>query len=598
MNKTFKSILFVLNIVLITVIGLTGTSYICDAITFSIAPVAICCLILVFAKDFRPFGDRKNIKWDICFTGLFMVMLSLEEVLKTMRMMHAEPITIVFKVLYFPVVLACLIIDIDYILSLALADKPAKLDTSETGTDRFLGLYYPVWMFIAVIFFFVIAYYPGLMNSDFEKQWIWGEPTKYSDWHTVGYIFLVKICTFLTRKVFVLTIVQVLMYVIAANYAVGVLVKRFPQYPRIGWTYMYLYMIFGSYSCMYISEMRKDNVSTPMLLAFAISLLDYILARKHTKRQYINMGIFAFLASCFRHSLWQIVLVTLIVLMIREIGYKSADKDVKKKNLSGLFAVFVSTLVAFLIMTEGIAFGLLNAERNPAYINYTIPMNLAASMAYRSRETGLVIDDDIVAKMEQIIPMEEWAEYYCPFDADTTDRPWHAIGDNVYKLNDPAIAKDIIAVDWYYLTHYPKQCILSFFDVNSMVWEIAEANGLVMYAPGFAVDHTEIHHMRKGDYFFAAENVKEFMGSTAIGRCVVYRGGLYVFLMLMISFVLLRKRHAGLLIAMLPVVLYACALMISIPQEGPHYIMPFPLFTALFGVTAYFMQNGSKDKKT
>ena len=87
------------------------------------------------------------------------------------------------------------------------------------------------------------------------------------------------------------------------------------------------------------------------------------------------------------------------------------------------------------------------------------------------------------------------------------------------------------------------------------------------------------------------------MGSTAIGRCVVYRGGLYVFLMLMISFVLLRKRHAGLLIAMLPVELYACALMKSIPQEGPHYIMPFPLFTALFGVTAYYTKNEETDTK-
>jgi hypothetical protein len=34
---------------------------------------------------------------------------------------------------------------------------------------------------------------------------------------------------------------------------------------------------------------------------------------------------------------------------------------------------------------------------------------------------------------------------------------------------------------------------------------------------------------------------------------------------------------------MLPVLLYAAALMISIPQEGTHYIMVFAMFAALFG---------------
>ncbi len=579
-------------------IGLTGTSYICDAVTFSMAPVSLCCLVLVFAKDFKPFGDKKLIKWDIVFAGLFLLMLSLEEVLKTMRMMNSDPYNNIFRVLYFPVMIACLLIDIDFVLSCAMisripqdaADAKEPVDERECR-DRFLGIYYPVWMFVGVIFVFVIAYYPGLMNSDFEKQWIWGEATKYSDWHTVGYIFLVKICTFLTRKVYVLTIVQVLMYIFTANYAVGVLKKHFRKYPKIGWIYMICYICFGFYSCMYISEMRKDNVSTPMLLAFAVSLLDYILSSEHKRRQYINMAAFAFLASCFRHALWQIVLATLAVVIISEIMRRDVSKEDKMKNAARLGAVLLSTVITFLVMTEGIAFGILKAERNPAYIKYTIPMNLAASMAYRSRETGIVIDEDIVAKMEQIIPLEKWAEYYCAFDADTTDRPWHEIGDNVYKLNDPNIAKDIIAVDWYYLTHYPKQCILSFFDVNSMVWEIAEAKGLVMYAPGFAVDHTEIHHMRKGDYFFAAENVKEFMGATAVGRCMVYRGGIYLFLMAMIAFILIRKNHWRTVIAMLPVLLYACALMISIPQEGTHYIMPFPLFASLFGVTAYFSEN-------
>ena len=340
---------------------------------------------------------------------------------------------------------------------------------------------------------------------------------------------------------------------------------------------------------MYMSEVRKDNCSTPMMLAFAVALLDHSMRSEHTKKEYINLGVFAFLASLFRHSLWEIVLITLMLTIVCEALDRSTDKDTKKKTVRNLCVVVATTIGAFLIVTEGIGFGILKAERNPAYVKYTIPMNLAASLAYRSRETGLYIEDDIVNKMEQIIPMEKWAEYYCPYDADTTDRPWHEIGDNVYKLNDPQVARDIIDVDMYYLTHYPKQFVLSFFDVNSIVWEMAVASDLVMYSPGLATEHYEIHHMRKGEFFSFAESCKKFMSSFAVARAVVYRGGIYLFLLAMITVILIKKQRFKVLASMMPILLYALALMISIPQEGSHYIMAFPLFAALFGVTSFMV---------
>ncbi len=594
-----KSSLAVINIVFISMTGLVEDAHKSDSIIFAIVPLLICSAVLIFAKGYIPFANRKNIMWDVLFAGLFIVMLSAEDVLKTMRHMDHGMFYLIFMFLFFPLLFISVMIDVDHAFYVTSDAGTAPVDAAvaenkgaveRVSSGKFLGIYYPVWLFIAVTFVFVIAYYPGLMNSDFEKQWIWGEgPTAWSDWHTIGYIFFIKLCTSIIHKPFMVTIVQVLMYYLTANYAVGVLERRFPEYRRAGWIYICMYMCFAFYSCMYLSEIRKDNVSSPMLLAFAISLLDYVMSRHHMRREYINMGVTAFLASSFRHSLLEIVLATLVCIMCSEIFDKGAEGKVKKENIIRLGMVFVTTLVCFLVMTEGIGFRLLKAERNPAYVKYTIPMNLAASMAYRNRETGLYIDDDIAAKMEQVLPMEKWAEYYCPFDADTTDRPWHEIGDNVYKLNDPAVAADIIRVDWYYLTHYPKQCILSFFDVNAIVWEIAEAADLIMYSPGLATEHYEIHHMRKGEFFYFAESVKKFMGSFAIGRSAVYRGGLYLFLLLLTGVILLRKHQVRVFLAMLPILLYAAALMISIPQEGSHYIMVFPMFAALFGTVAYLI---------
>ncbi len=584
------------NIILITMIGLIREPFVSDAVTFSIVPVALCSAILLFDTSYVLFSDRKNIKYDVVFSALFLLMLSCEDVLKTMRRMDAEPFNTVFKLVYFPVLIICLIIDIDYALYRACKEHPVK-EGSVAANGKFLGIYYPVWVYIAVTFVFLTAYYPGVMHTDFEKEWMWGYDTNWNDWHTVGYLFFVKLCTMFTGKPFMITIAIALMYYLTANYTVGVMKKHFPSYPHMGWVYICLYICLGFYSCMYIGEVQKNNLSTPMMLAFSTSILDYILSREHKKREYVNMAVFAFMASIFRHSLWEIVLVTLICVIAYAAFDTGAAKSEKKRNIIGLSAVFVSAVLSFLILTEGIAFGILKAERNPAYVKYTIPMNLAASLAYRSRETGIVIDDDIVRMMEQIIPLEKWAQYYCPYDADTTCRQWHEIGDNVLKLNDPQIASDLIKVDWYYLTHYPKQFVLSFFDVNSIVWEIGKASDLIMYSPSLVTEHYEIHHMRKGEFFHFTENTKVFTGSSGIGRTIIYRGGIYLFLMFLIILILWRKHCSCISIAMLPILLYALALMISIPQEGSHYIMAFPLYVALFGTTAYYSGDHFWDKE-
>lgn len=70
---------------------------------------------------------------------------------------------------------------------------------------------------------------------------------------------------------------------------------------------------------------------------------------------------------------------------------------------------------------------------------------------------------------------------------------------------------------------------------------------------------------------------------------VVYRGGIYLFLLAMITVILIKKQRFKVLASMMPILLYALALMISIPQEGSHYIMAFPLFAALFGVTSFMV---------
>ena len=92
--------------------------------------------------------------------------------------------------------------------------------------------------------------------------------------------------------------------------------------------------------------------------------------------------------------------------------------------------------------------------------------------------------------------------------------------------------------------------------------------------------------MRKGAFFDFAEEVKMDLGGIVIGQVLFYRGGIYLFMFALITVLMFIKRRVLEWVGMVPILLYAASLMISIPQDGAHYTMNFSLFAVLFGVVA------------
>lgn len=591
-NFGFKKVnlgIILLDIIVVTMIGLVRTAYILDAFSVSIIPIVSSSIILIFAKDYHPFAEKRNLFWTIFLSGLFIIMLSAEEVLKMFLSMDGEIFNMIFILLYPLTLLISLLIDIDYALCMSTKYETVTDDHTKVKHFKLMGIYDSVWLIIPLMYVFAIAYFPGALDSDFDIDWIGGGTPVWSDWHTVGFAFFVRICTIVIHKPFMVTLIQTLMYILTINYAVKILYKHFPGNRRIGYIYVIMFIIFSSYCCMHVADMVKDNCSTPMMLAFAVSMLDYVLSIEHEKKQYINIICFGFLAAIFRHSMIVAVVIPLVCIGISELRNRDVVKETARRLCMRLVAIVFLIIALYLILTEVFAFGILKAERNPAYVKYSIPMNLVGSMAYRSSVTGLNIDDDIVEKMEKIIPLEKWREYYSPFDSDPLCREWYEIGENVCKLNDPEIARDILKVDWYYFTHYPKECLLSYFDVTSPVWEIAKSPVLAMYSPAPVEDFAEVHHLRKGSMYVFCESMKNFLASFAIGRAIVYRGGIYIYMLVVISVILVRKKRIRVWFAMLPIVIYALLLMLSIPQPTSRYTMCFSTFAVLFGILAFLL---------
>lgn len=604
-SKLLYRIVFVLDLVAITMIGLVRTVYMLDAFAFSMIPMILCMLVILFSKSTRLFSNKGYIIVDVVLTGLFLLMLSVRDVVKVLARMNGELFDTVFKIIYLPVLMISLMIIIDYAInkSLLFGNKESRNDVTSNSSDssankKFLGLYYPTWLIIAVSYPFAIGYYPGNLDNDFNMEWVMGGHPVWSDWHTVGFAFFVRLCTLIIRSPFMVTLVQSIIYYLVANYAIGKLNKNFPEHKKLGWIFAISFMIFGAAEMMSLNAIVKDNASVPFLFAFSIGIFDYLHNKSAKQSDFFIIGILGFLASIFRHAMIVVVIVTLIVvIIIKFIEYCSnKDKEELKRNAISLTVVATAIFCSYVMLTEVIAFKIVGAERNPAYISYTIPMNLAGSLAYRNSVSHLPIDDEIVEKMEQIIPMEKWAEYYCPFDADTLCRPWHEIGDRVEKLNDSSIQRDVIRIDLWYLTHYPVQCIFSYMDITSMVWQISNSPELIMYSPSEEYDVYSEHHLRKGEFFKSSEEIRMFLGRLAIGRSVIYRGGLYLFIIIMVLVILAIKRRFAEMTSLLPVILYACTLMLSIPQQLVRYVMIFQCCSVFFGIVAFVISSNGKEK--
>ena len=104
MQKALRRGIVVLNIVTIMLIGMLRTVYMLGAFDVSIIPL-ILASFFVLREDFKFFSQKKMVLWSCFLTGLFLLMLSIEQVARVLVRMNHEPIHMVFKIIYLPVLL-------------------------------------------------------------------------------------------------------------------------------------------------------------------------------------------------------------------------------------------------------------------------------------------------------------------------------------------------------------------------------------------------------------------------------------------------------------------------------------------------------------
>lgn len=582
--KCARKGLLVLNALLIICTMLIRTKYMLDAFYVALIPIVISSIIILRQNEVELRINKRYVVVAFVLSLIFIFMLSVEQVLKMIIQMDNELNHLIFKVLFLPVLFLNTFISIYYLLyksnNLKLGDMVSCNDNA--GDFKSFFIYKPAWIIIATAVLFYLAYFPGDPSSDVPSSIIENGHV-FSDWHTLGWEYFMRGCVYFTKNWSCLVIAQTFLLICAHNYVIGFLYKRFKSEIAC-YLYAILNVTIGVMQFRYMVNMTKDINFLFSMLVFTISVMSITSKEERTAKDYVVLGVLGLFASLYRHFSLEIVLATLIILLMALILDKKAY--ITKKQIGIFVSITASIILAHLLLVNILGFGVLKAEKNPDYVKFSIPMNLVSAMAYRNQISGEYIPDEVVDEMEKVMPIEKWSDCYCNYDADVVSRSWSKVGDDILKLNDREMQKRIISLNWYFLTHNTKSYVISLFDINSIVWEIATPIDEEIYYV-VSVDRTDIMHLYKGVPFYTIEDLVEFIARRPILSTLTLRGGMALFV-LILSFSLLIMKRSRLVIGIIPIVLYAVSLLISIPQSNSRYSMPIIVFAILFSIISYF----------
>ncbi len=232
---------------------------------------------------------------------------------------------------------------------------------------------------------------------------------------------------------------------------------------------------------------------------------------------------------------------------------------------------------------------------NEEYVKYSVPVSMAGAVA--SKET---LDAEDIAVLEEIMPLEKWQSCYDKYYADSLSRTWGAIGDDALKLRDKDFQKKILLLNAKFLFKYPVTYLTAYFDMTSIIWEMGTP------ADGYEWIPVTIYSSALDNYPGLAELQIQSNLSTRIQQnffghsdqipvwsSICWRGGFSIFVLLVCSCLLIKKKRSRELLALLPALLLTGILFLANPSQDPRYIDSYHMLMCFFLLVASSSEGGS-----
>ena len=209
-------------------------------------------------------------------------------------------------------------------------------------------------------------------------------------------------------------------------------------------------------------------------------------------------------------------------------------------------------------------------------------------------QQGLSLPDDIVKTAEKVLPAEEWAERYNPYNSDPVT--WH---NPKPKYKDISL-REAFRVYFRMLRIYPGVVIRDRLDGMNCVWDIRAdmTRCPVGLREGVSFEEAKLPDGIIGDTMgsvksFAA-SLLEISKKEQIMDIFIWKNGIYVYLLLVTAVFLFRKKRPQLLWAAMPSVFILLTYVLVIAWQMYFYIWFFPLSTVMLMIVSIIECSRSK----
>lgn len=444
---------------------------------------------------------------------------------------------------------------------------------------------YVIMIPVVIISFVCIAgCYPGILSSDSAASWLEVMKGNYSDWHPVTYLYILKVVQKIFGTPYPIIIFQALFWIIINQYVLFLLEKYAPyRYIDVGYLLLSVGLL-ASYRAL--GNLEKDTLWNMAVFAFSLGIFELIKSKgRISKPSLVLFLLSALMTATIRHGGVANVLISLAIVLFVMILKKDDDTRWKSKII---LAFMLTTFIVKVALVDFLGFYILNAVPNEPYVKYNIPMAMVGAVAVHEKVTA-----EELSVMEKIMPLEKWQKCYDKYYADTIDRPWEAIGEDVYKLNDPSMGKEILFLNAKFLIHYPKTYLTAYFDMTNIVWEMGtpvdgyEWMPISIYSSAIETrPELKDLQIKRNAITTKMENIVSISDGVPIWNSICWRGGFAIYTLLLSAVIFVRRKRAEDILAFLPGVFLGIVLMLANPSQDPRYINSYQMMMSFFLIYA------------
>ena len=421
--------------------------------------------------------------------------------------------------------------------------------------------------------------YPGIFtDADVAVVWDAAVSHYWDDWHTLGYLLYVLLCSQFGDSIFATLVIDTLIGIALNAYILRVLKDYHINSMK---AYTVLLIVSGTYF-VYLGYMVKDVVYAFGILALVAGLFRITFTQKIAIIDYVVLCGISLFATLCRHAGIICVLLSLIVVALYYLI---------KRN----FAFFrrLIAIACFHVACYFIIHALLfnSCIPNPSYIKYGTPMAMIGAAVTHDVE----FEPEDIEKLEQVMPLERWGECYHKYWADSIARRWGTIGSDIDKVQE-LVEQDnygdfLIKMNAKLLLQHPFIYCEALFDMNTILWEI----GLPADYSSVSVAQLPCYdYVYYSTFYPFTHGFANFLDNQPLTNALFYRGGASLFLLILYGCVFVIKKKPAYLFCLFPVYINSLLLSITIPAQDTRYVLP-AIESALFMTAILFFANSKKN---